>query len=113
MGDLHRRGHAINHDDLVAPVELVSLAGIEAQRHVGRRQGFALRPRPRNRIAPHGIVAALVTERPKLLEDPDMCQSLTLRLARVIRQHPVKLIPPWPDPRLRLDAALIGELCRA
>jgi hypothetical protein len=34
MGDLHRRGHAVDHD-LMAPVELVGLARIEAQRDIG------------------------------------------------------------------------------
>jgi hypothetical protein len=35
--DLHGRGDAVDQDDLVAPVELVGLARIEAQRHERRR----------------------------------------------------------------------------
>ena len=33
--DLHRRRHAVQHDDLVAPVELVGLARREGQRDEG------------------------------------------------------------------------------
>ena len=47
MRDLHRRGHAVDQDDLMAPIELVSLAGIEAQRHVGGGRGFPFGLRPR------------------------------------------------------------------
>lgn len=35
MGDLDRRRHAIDQNDLMAPVELIGFAGIEAQRHIG------------------------------------------------------------------------------
>jgi hypothetical protein len=37
MGDLHRHRRAVDQHDLVAPVELVGLARIEAQRHERRR----------------------------------------------------------------------------
>jgi hypothetical protein len=37
VGDLHSHGRAIDPHDLVAPVELVGLPRIEAQRHEGRR----------------------------------------------------------------------------
>ena len=33
VGDLDRHGDAVDQHDLMAPVELVGLAGIEAQRH--------------------------------------------------------------------------------
>lgn len=36
MRDLHRHGRPVEDDDLMAPVELVGFAGIEAQRHIGR-----------------------------------------------------------------------------
>ena len=35
MGDLHRRRDAADQNDLVAPVELVGLAGRIVERHVG------------------------------------------------------------------------------
>jgi hypothetical protein len=113
MRDLHRRGHPVDQDDLMAPVELVGLARIEAQRHVGGSRRLAFRPRPRRGVAPDRVVAALVAERLKLLEDPDHRQPIALRLAGVLRQHPIELILPRPDLRLRLDAALVGELRRA
>ena len=46
MGDLHRRRHAVQHDDLMAPVELVGLARREGQRDEGARR------RTRMRFAP-------------------------------------------------------------
>ena len=113
MGDLHRRGHPVDQNDLVAPVELVGFARIEAQRHEGRGRRRTLRLRPRRCVAPHGVVAALVSERLQLLEDTDRRQPVALRLARVLCQHPVELVPPRPDLRLRLYAALVGELRRA
>ena len=35
MGNLHRRRHVANQNDLLAPVEPVSLAGRIVERHVG------------------------------------------------------------------------------
>ncbi len=35
MGDLHGRGHAIDQNDLMAPIELIGLTRIEAQRNIG------------------------------------------------------------------------------
>jgi hypothetical protein len=113
MGDLHRRGHPIDQNDLVAPVELVGFARIEAQRHEGRGRRRTLRLRPRRRVASHGVISALVSEPLQLLEDPDRRQPVALGLARVLCQHPVELVPPRTDLRLRLDAALVGELRRS
>jgi hypothetical protein len=94
MRDLHRRREAVDHRDLFVggtvhwtvpsssspPVELVGLARIEAQRHVGCRRGLALRLRPRGRIPPHGVITAPVAECLELFEDPDTGQPLALRL---------------------------------
>src|SRR3546814_11889402 len=45
MGVLHRSRHPRQHHDLVAPVELASLAGLEPQRHErGRRPAHFLAP---------------------------------------------------------------------
>jgi hypothetical protein len=58
----------------VAPIELIGLDRRIVERHIGlgRRSPAALRPglgEPAN-----GIIAALVTQPPKLLEDPDQRQ---------------------------------------
>ena len=44
MRDLHGRRHAVQHDDLVAPVELVGLARREGQRHEGARRRARIAP---------------------------------------------------------------------
>ncbi len=62
MRDLHRRGHPVDQDDLMAPVELIGFAGIKAQGHVGGGRGFPFGLRPRRSITPDGIVAAFVSE---------------------------------------------------
>ena len=60
MGDLHRRGHTVDHDNLVAPVELIGIARREEQRHIGIGGRRSLLLCPALRIAPDGIVAARV-----------------------------------------------------
>lgn len=60
VGDLDRYGDAVDQHDLVAPVELVGLTRIEAQRHERRRcPGASLAP-PGRGVAPDGVVAAFV-----------------------------------------------------
>jgi len=68
MRDLHRRRHAVHHDDLVAPVELVGLARRERQRHIGARRLARVLAAPGPGVAPHGVVAALVAKRSEVLE---------------------------------------------
>ena len=60
--DLHRRRHAVQHDDLVAPVELVGLARRE-RRAAQRRPPScaACAPPPASRVPAHRVIAALVT----------------------------------------------------
>jgi hypothetical protein len=113
VGDFHGYRHAVDHHDLVAPVELVGLARIEAQRYIRGRRRFRLCLGPTGRVSPNGIVATVIAEAAQLLEDADMGQALALRPARVLGQKVVELGSPGPDLRLRLDAALIGELRRA
>ncbi len=74
--DLHRHRHAGQHHDLVAPVELISLARREAQRHISRRRHRRPLALPAPRIAAHRVVAALIAQRPQLLEHPDQRQPL-------------------------------------
>jgi hypothetical protein len=113
MGDLNRGRDPVDQDDLVAPIELVSLSRIKAQRHIGRSGRFSLGFRPAGRIPPHGIVAAVITKAAKFFKDPDVRQALALRPRRVLGQQIVQLIAPGPDLRLGLNAALVGELGRA
>ena len=68
MRRLQRHRHAVQDDDLVAPVELVGLAGREAQRHISVG-GRPLEPlAPGHRIATNRGVATLVAETAQLLE---------------------------------------------
>ena len=57
VGDLYSRGHSIDQNDLMVPVELVGFAGIEAERYIGSGRRFPRRLRPTGGIAPHRIVA--------------------------------------------------------
>jgi len=68
MRHLHRDRRAIDQYDLVAPVELVGLAGREAQRHerVGRR--CRTRAAPASGISPDRIIAARVTQASQCFE---------------------------------------------
>ena len=92
MRDLHRHRDAVQHDDLMAPVELVGFARREAQRHEGgRRHWLACSRLQRLRVAPHGVIAALVAEIAQLLENPDQRQPLARRLVRVPRQQPIEI----------------------
>jgi len=113
MGDLHGGGHPVHHHDLMAPVELVGFAGVEAQRHVGGGRRRALRLRPRRRVAPHGVVSALVSLSTQFFEEPDVGQTLPPGSPCVLGQHGVELVLPRPDLRQRLNAPLVGELRRA
>ena len=113
MGNLDRRGHAVDQNNLVAPVELRGFAGIEAQRHIRRSRRFLRRFRPLGRIAPHRIIAAAVTAVAQLLVNPDERQAFPLRSTGVLGQHRVQLRPPGGDLRAGLCSAVIGELCCA
>jgi hypothetical protein len=113
MGDLHGGGHPVHHYDFMAPVELVGFARIEAQRHEGRGRRRALRLRPGGRVAPHGVVAALISLSTQFFEEPDVGQTLPPGSPCVLGQHGVELVLPRPDLRQRLDAPLVGELRRA
>jgi methyl-accepting chemotaxis protein len=65
------------HDDLVAPVELVGFAGRVIQRHVClRRHGHALF-RPCLRITPNGVVTAYVSEVAQIPIYPDQRQPFS------------------------------------
>ena len=92
--DLHDRRHAVHHDDLVAPIELVSFARRKRQRHVGVRHLARMLPAPGPGIAANSVIAALISQCPQLLEEPDQSQTFACRIAGVRRKHPVKLSFP-------------------
>jgi len=91
MGNLHGRGHPIEDHDLMAPVELVGLTRIEAQRHVGTGRCLLSRPRPTGRISAHGIIAAVIAPVAQLLVNPDQRQPFALRPPGILRQQPVQV----------------------
>ena len=110
MRDLHRRRHAGQHHDLMAPVELVSLARLKAQRHERGRRAAHFLALPAAGMAANGIIAALVSLRPQRLEQADQRQSLAPRLAFVLRQSPLKLGHVGTQLGHRLNRAIVAEL---
>jgi len=109
MGDLHRRRHPVQDDDLVAPVDLVGLARREDQRNIGISRRAAARLLPGLRMPPDRTVAALIAKVAKLLENPRQRQPFPRRLARIGRQKPLQLVAPGTHPRQRLVLAFIAE----
>src|SRR6056297_2325323 len=110
MGHLDRGRHPVDDRDLMAPVELEGFARVEAQGHVGISRRLGCRLRPRGRITPDRVVAAFVSLSPEVLEDADAGQPLALWTVGILGEHSVKLFAPGAELRLRLNAALIGEL---
>ncbi len=113
MRHLHGGRRAVDHHDLMAPVELVGLARIEAQRDIGGGRRLLLFLGPRGRVAPDSIIAAFISTCPESLENPDAGQPLTLGLAGVRRQHIVELVLPRINLRKWLDGPFVGELGHA
>ena len=109
MRDLHDRRHPVHHNDLVAPVELIGLARRERQRHKGICRRARIRLCPASRITADGVIAAVVSERPQLLENPDQGQSLSRRRFDVRRQQPIELLLPSSEFRARLHLTLIRK----
>jgi hypothetical protein len=85
--DLHDRRHAVQHDDLVAPIKLVGLARRKSQRHISIRRRTRALLAPGNRIAANGGITSLVTEAAQVLVQSDERQPLTGRLALVLLQQ--------------------------
>jgi hypothetical protein len=109
MRDLHDRRPPVHHNDLVAPVELIGLARRKRQRHKGIRRRACIRLRPASRITADGVIAAVVSERPQLLENPDQGQPLSRRRFDVRRQQPIELLFPSSEFRARLHLTLIRK----
>ena len=73
---LHLGRHTRQARVLVAPVELVGLAGIEAQRHKTlRRRQQPPPPTPGPGVAAHRVVAAAITQSRKVFMNPQQRQS--------------------------------------
>ena len=108
MGGLHHHRHAIQQDDLVAPVELVGFSG---QSSAGRRPQPSLPPLlgPTPGITAHGVVAAVISAPAQLFEDPDQRQLLAGGLGRIACQQRVKFCRPPAQLRPRLHLPLVLE----
>src|SRR5271169_5207132 len=106
---LHDHRRAIEHDHLVAPVELVGFPRCEAQRDIrgGRRLPVGLAPP--SGVPPHGIVAARVATPAQFLKDPDQRQLLARCLGHVTGQQRVEIRRPPAQLRSRLDVAIVLE----
>ena len=109
MRDLDRHRDTVDQHDLVAPVELIGLARLEAQRHESRRHPRAFLAPPGRRVSPDGVIPALVAEPAEILEDPQQRHPLAAAARRVHRQQPIELVLPGAELRSRLHAALVLE----
>ena len=95
---------------LVAPVELVGLAGIEDQRHKGLRRRQQPPPAPPGPgIAPNRVIAALIAQRRKVFMNPQKRQPILACLFLVGLQLALEFLHPRPQLRHRLDLALVAE----
>ena len=109
MRDLHGHRHAVHQHDLVAPVELVSLARRKTERHKGARRLACMVSRPTPRVTPHRVIAAVIAKRPQLFEHTDQRQPLARCLCCVRRKHSVDLSLPGAELGTRLDLPLVGK----
>ena len=109
MRHFHRHRRAVDQHDLVAPVELVSLAGRKAQRHIGSRRCRGAIALPPERIPPNRIVAARITTPSQILENPEQRQPFAARLRLIARQQRIEIILPRSNPRQRLVPASVAE----
>ncbi|MEA2987739.1 MAG: hypothetical protein QOG83_450 [Alphaproteobacteria bacterium] len=96
MGDLDDHRHAVQQDDLVAPVELEGLSWREAERDVGRGHRLPAFLGPSPGVTTHSIVAAVIATPTQLLEQADQGQLFAGGLHRIARQQRVELFGPSP-----------------
>ena len=109
VSDLDRHRDAVDQNDLVAPVELVGLSRIEAQRHEGSRRSRAARAPPGRGVAPDGVIAAFVAQTAQVLEDPQQRHPLAPAARSIRGEETLELLAPRPELRMRLNAALVLE----
>ena len=111
VGDLDRGRHAAQHHHLVRPVELVGLARREPQRDEHRAL-LRLPAAPLADVTLHAVVGALVSLGAQQLEQPPRRQPLACRPLAVRLQHRIEPRDKRPEPRLRLNLALVAKLGR-
>ena len=112
MSGLHRRRHAVQHDDLVAPIELVGLARRKGQRNVGRRRRARMFLPPTDRVTADGGVAAVKAKPLQFLENANQGQTLARRFLRIGLQQSLEPLSPRPKSRHRLPGSLVTKLRR-
>ena len=109
MGHLHGRRHTVYQHDLMAPVELIGFARIKTERNICGCRRFLFFLGPCSCVTSNGIVATTISKSAEFLKDPDTCEPVPLRFARIRSQHLVKVGLPGPDLWLWLDAALVCQ----
>src|SRR6516164_3195615 len=112
MRHLHGYRRAVQHDDFVAPIELVGLTRRKSERHIGLRQRRTAFLAPAYRITANRIVAPVITQTAQLFEKPNKRQPLAGWLIFVLQQQAIQPIPPWPDFGKRLRRAFVMKLAR-
>src|SRR3984885_1565271 len=109
MGGLHDHRHAVEQDDLVAPVELIGFSSRKAQRYVSRSRRLSAFLAPSPGVTPHGVVAAVIAAPTQLFEDPDQRKLLASGLGCVPSQQPIEFYRPPSQLRSWLDSTLVLE----
>src|SRR5262245_41172800 len=111
-GNARLRRRTSDHDDLVAPVELVGLARCEHQWHEGLRGALAGPPLPASCVTAHGIIAAEITALAQPFVETQERQPLPLRFGRILLQQPLQRRDMGPELRHRLLAMIVAPLRR-
>ena len=109
---LDRQRQALERDRLVAPVELVRLAGRKAHRHERLRRNPCPFVPPRLDEPVHAVVGAVIAAPTQLLEQPLGRSPLPPRQLGFLLQDLGQNLDPLAQLRRRLHAALVLELRR-
>ena len=112
VGDLHRRRHPADDDDLVAPVELIGFTRRKRQRNVGRRSRARMLLPPTDRVTAKGGVAAVKAKPLHVLENANQRQTIARRLLCIGLERSLKPLAPDAKPRHRLPGSLVTKLRR-
>src|SRR5215208_945299 len=109
VGGLHDHRHAIEQNDLMAPVKLISFSRRKAQRDVSRSRRLSALLAPSPGVTAHGVVTAVIAALAQLLKDPDQRQLLASSLGCVACQQSLEFCCPPSQLRPRLDNTLVLE----
>src|SRR5580658_8155648 len=109
MGGLHDHRHAIEQDDLMAPVELIGFSRCKIQRDIGSSRRLSVFLAPPSGVTANGVVAAVIATPAQLFKDSNQCQLLASSLGRIPCQQSVELCCPSSQLRPWLDHTLILE----